>query len=58
MLSILQPPQIDLILICVIISESSEEPSDSPVAMETEPPASAQAGAAYSKCSIVLFYEL
>ena len=58
MLSIVQPPQIDLILIYVIISEPSEEPTDSPVAMETEPPAPAQAGAAYSKCSIVLCYEL
>ena len=42
-----------IILICVAISEPSEEAVDSPVAMETEPSAPAsQAGAAYSECGI------
>ena len=31
--------------------------ADSPVAMETEPPAPAQAGAAYSKCCFSLHTE-
>jgi len=38
------------VLICVIISEPSEDAGDPPVAMETEPSAPAsQAGAAYSE---------
>lgn len=39
-----------IVLICVMISEPSEDAGDPPVAMETEPSAPAsQAGAAYSK---------